>query len=144
MHSKTLTLLTLFAVLLGVVACGGGTTLTPAPMRTEAAPGPPVAVAVGGILCRLRPPSAADRPTGARPEQRPAGDACADRAELAQPDGRGLSREKRGDNADAYLKRHGPPSEAVAVAVTNSRLDGFAQLAEILGTWERIFSGQTE
>jgi hypothetical protein len=73
MHSKTLTLLTLFAVLLGVVACGGGTTLTPAPMRTEAAPGPPVAVAVGGILCRLRPPSAADRPTGARPEQRPAG-----------------------------------------------------------------------
>jgi len=32
----------------------------------------------------------------------------------------------------------------VVVAVTNSRLDGFAQLAEILGTWERIFSGQTE
>jgi hypothetical protein len=32
----------------------------------------------------------------------------------------------------------------VVVAVTNGRLDGFAQLAEILGRWERIFSGQAE
>jgi thiamine phosphate synthase YjbQ (UPF0047 family) len=30
----------------------------------------------------------------------------------------------------------------VVVAVTNSRLDGFAQLAEILGTWERIIYGE--
>ena len=28
--------------------------------------------------------------------------------------------------ADAHLKRHGPPSEAVVVAVTNGRLEGFA------------------
>ena len=32
----------------------------------------------------------------------------------------------------------------VVVAVTNGRLDGFAELAEIFGTWERIFSGQAE
>jgi hypothetical protein len=32
----------------------------------------------------------------------------------------------------------------VVVAVTNSRLDGFAQLAGMFGTWERIFSGQAE
>jgi hypothetical protein len=36
------------------------------------------------------------------------------------------------------VARHGPPSEAVVVAVTNGRLDGFASLAEIFGTWERI------
>ena len=32
----------------------------------------------------------------------------------------------------------------VVVAVTNGRLDGFAWLAEIFGTWERIFQGQAE
>ncbi|MEJ2207462.1 MAG: alpha/beta hydrolase [Anaerolineae bacterium] len=40
MRSKILALLTLFAVLLGVVACGGGTTSTPAPAPTGAAPEP--------------------------------------------------------------------------------------------------------
>ena len=30
----------------------------------------------------------------------------------------------------------------VVVAVTNGRLDGFAQLAEFFGTWERIFYGE--
>jgi hypothetical protein len=40
--------------------------------------------------------------------------------------------------ADAHLKRHGPPSEAVVVAGTNSRLDGFALLTRTFGTWERI------
>jgi hypothetical protein len=52
--------------------------------------------------------------------------------------GRPLSREERGNNADAHLKRNatrsvardGPPSEGV-VAVTKGRLD--------FGTWERIF-----
>ena len=44
--------------------------------------------------------------------------------------------------ADAHLKRHGAPSEAVVVAVTNGRLNGFALLAEIFGTWERIFYGE--
>ena len=38
------------------------------------------------------------------------------------------------DNADAHLKRHGAPSEAVVVAVTNGRPD--------FGTWERIFYGE--
>jgi pimeloyl-ACP methyl ester carboxylesterase len=42
MHSRILTLLTLFAVLLGVVTCGGGT--TPAPTPTEAAPEPAATV----------------------------------------------------------------------------------------------------
>ncbi|HSR29380.1 MAG TPA: hypothetical protein VLY63_02370 [Anaerolineae bacterium] len=42
----------------------------------------------------------------------------------------------KGQAADARLRRHGPPSEAVVVAVTNGRLD--------LGTWERIFSGQAD
>jgi hypothetical protein len=37
--------------------------------------------------------------------------------------GKPLSR-TRGQAADAYLKRHGPPSEAVVVAATNGRLDG--------------------
>ena len=49
---------------------------------------------------------------------------------VAQPHRRGgLSRTDR--TADAHLKRHGPPSAAVVVAVTNGRLD--------FGTWERIF-----
>ena len=38
MQSKTLTLVTLFAVLLGVLACGGGATPTAAPTPPEAAP----------------------------------------------------------------------------------------------------------
>ena len=46
--------------------------------------------------------------------------------------------------ADARLKRHGPPSEAVVVTVTNGRLDGFALLAENFGTWERILGGQPD
>jgi thiamine phosphate synthase YjbQ (UPF0047 family) len=33
-----------------------------------------------------------------------------------------------------HLKRHGPPSAAVVVAVTDGRLD--------FGTWERIFYGE--
>ena len=32
-----------------------------------------------------------------------------------------------GQSADAHLKRHGPPSEAVVVAVTNGHLDGSAE-----------------
>ncbi|MBN1246236.1 MAG: alpha/beta fold hydrolase [Anaerolineae bacterium] len=40
MHSKILILLVLFAVLLGVVACGGGATPTPAPTPAEAVPEP--------------------------------------------------------------------------------------------------------
>ena len=47
------------------------------------------------------------------------------------------------DNADAHLKRQVMGREVV-VAVTNGRLDGFALLAEIFGTWERIFLGQAE
>ena len=46
--------------------------------------------------------------------------------------------------ADAHLKRHGPPSEAVVVAVTNGRLDDSTELAEVFGTWERIFYSQAE
>jgi thiamine phosphate synthase YjbQ (UPF0047 family) len=38
------------------------------------------------------------------------------------------------DNADAHLKRHGPPSVAVVVAVTNGRLD--------FGTWKPISYGE--
>jgi len=30
----------------------------------------------------------------------------------------------------------------VSVAVTNGWVDGFAQLTEIFGTWERIFYGE--
>ena len=41
------------------------------------------------------------------------------------------------DNADAHLKRQIMGREVV-VAVTEGRLDGFAKLAEVLGTWERI------
>ena len=52
---------------------------------------------------------------------------------VAQPHGRGLSREERGDNADAHLKRQVMEREVV-VAVTNDRLD--------FGTWERIFYGE--
>jgi pimeloyl-ACP methyl ester carboxylesterase len=44
MQSKTLTLLTLFAVLLGVVSCDGGATPTPAATPTEAAPQPAATV----------------------------------------------------------------------------------------------------
>ena len=40
MRSKTWTLLTLFAVLLGVLACGGGATPTPAAAPMEATPQP--------------------------------------------------------------------------------------------------------
>jgi secondary thiamine-phosphate synthase enzyme len=47
------------------------------------------------------------------------------------------------DNADAHLKRQVMGREVV-VAVTNGRLDGFAELAEIFGTWEQIFQGQAQ
>jgi len=58
---------------------------------------------------------------------------------VAQPVGRGRLSERRDRMADAHLKRHGPPSETVVVAVTNGRLDGFALLTRTFGTWERIF-----
>ena len=67
------------------------------------------------------------------------GQAC-QRQALAS--GKPLSRTDR--TADGYLKRHGPPSEAVVVAVTKGRLDGFALLTRTFGTWERIFQGQAE
>jgi thiamine phosphate synthase YjbQ (UPF0047 family) len=51
------------------------------------------------------------------------------RRPVAQPHGRGLSREEREDNADVHLKRQIMGREVV-VAVTNGRLD--------FGTWERI------
>ena len=68
--------------------------------------------------------------------------------------GKPLSRKERGNNADAHLKRHGPPSAAV-VAVTNGRIygsterstEGFGRaqprasrqgLAKVVGTRERI------
>ena len=47
------------------------------------------------------------------------------------------------DNADAHLKRQVMGREVV-VAVTNGRLDDSTELAEVFGTWERIFQGQTE
>jgi hypothetical protein len=64
------------------------------------------------------------------------------RRPVAQPHRRGLSREQRGNNADAHLNRQVMGREVVVVAVTNGRLDGFAELAEIFGTWERIFYGE--
>jgi secondary thiamine-phosphate synthase enzyme len=45
------------------------------------------------------------------------------------------------DNADAHMKRQIMGREVV-VAITNGRLDSFAWLAEIFGTWERIFYGE--
>jgi thiamine phosphate synthase YjbQ (UPF0047 family) len=41
------------------------------------------------------------------------------------------------DNTDAHLKRQVMGREVV-VAVTNGRLDGSTELAEVFGTWERI------
>jgi hypothetical protein len=41
-------------------------------------------------------------------------------------------------------KKPWPPSEAVVVAVTNGRLDGFALLTRTFGTWERILQGPAE
>jgi hypothetical protein len=80
-----------------------------------------------------------------------AGPARAHQPVPTQPHGRGLSREERGNNADAHLKRAaqtGCTSQVmgreVVVAVTNGRQDGFALLTRTFGTWERIFSGQAE
>jgi hypothetical protein len=36
------------------------------------------------------------------------------------------------------VANHVPRSEALVVAVTNGRLDGFALLTRTFGTWERI------
>jgi hypothetical protein len=59
--------------------------------------------------------------------------------------GKPLSRTK-GQAADAHLKRNASPSEVrimgreAVVAATNGRLDGSTEgLAEVFGTWERIF-----
>jgi ABC-type phosphate/phosphonate transport system substrate-binding protein len=53
--------------------------------------------------------------------------------------------------ADARLKRNATrrvtrdgPRRAAVVAVTDGRLDGSTELAEVFGTWERIFQGQAE
>ena len=46
-------------------------------------------------------------------------------------------------NATRSVARDGPRRAAV-VAVTNGRLDGSTELAEVFGTWERIFQGQAE
>jgi hypothetical protein len=32
----------------------------------------------------------------------------------------------------------------VVVAATNGRLDGSTELAEVFGTWERVFQGQAQ
>jgi hypothetical protein len=73
---------------------------------------------------------------------------------VAQPHGRGLSRRNLrgqcrcapkagstsrlhfGSTSRLHFAGHGTRRGAV-VAVTNGRLDGFAQLAEVFGTWER-------
>jgi len=43
-----------------------------------------------------------------------------------------------------HPKRHGPPSAAVVVAVTNGHLDGSSEHAEVFGTWEWIFYGELD
>jgi pimeloyl-ACP methyl ester carboxylesterase len=57
MQSKTLTLLSLFVVLLGVLACGGEATPTPAAMPTEVAPQPAATVQP------MATPEATEQPT---------------------------------------------------------------------------------
>jgi thiamine phosphate synthase YjbQ (UPF0047 family) len=52
-----------------------------------------------------------------------------------------MSRGNRGNNADAHLNRQIMGREVV-FAVTNGRLDGSTELAEVFGTWERIFYGE--
>jgi hypothetical protein len=58
--------------------------------------------------------------------------------------------ERSDRNTDAYLKRIASGSKMrimgreVVVTVTNGRLDGSTELAEVFGTWERIFQGQAE
>jgi hypothetical protein len=66
----------------------------------------------------------------AGPQAGPAHKAGCTTAPAKLAPGKPLSREERGDNADAHLKRHGPPSEAVVVAITNGRLD--------FGMWDQI------
>jgi hypothetical protein len=52
--------------------------------------------------------------------------------------------ERSDRNTDAYLKRIASGSKMcimgreVVVTVTNGRLDGSTELAEVFGTWERI------
>ena len=41
-------------------------------------------------------------------------------------------------NVTGSVARDGAPSEAVVVAVTNGRLDGSTELAEVFRTWARI------
>ena len=62
------------------------------------------------------------------------GPSCVYQPIPTQPNRRGRPSRTTGQVADAHLNRHGPPSEAVVVAVTNGRLD--------FGTWERIFQSQ--
>jgi thiamine phosphate synthase YjbQ (UPF0047 family) len=52
-----------------------------------------------------------------------------------------MSRVKRGNNADAHLKRQ-VMGRGVVVAVTNGRPDGSTELTGSFGTWERIFYGK--
>jgi hypothetical protein len=59
---------------------------------------------------------------------RGAGPSCTNQPIPAQPDRRGQRRRP------SEATNHGPPSEAVVVAVTKGRLD--------FGTWERIFYGE--
>ena len=78
------------------------------------------------VCSRLHP--APHAPTSQYQHNRTGEDACPGRRDRGLP---------QASLADAHLKRQVMGREVV-VAVTNGRLDGFAKLAEIFGTWERI------
>jgi hypothetical protein len=59
-----------------------------------------------------------------------------------QDEGQGLAVGKLGRCA-TEKPDHGPRHAAVVV-VTNGRLDGSTELAEVFGTWERIFYGELD
>ena len=63
---------------------------------------------------------------------------CRPRGRLHNRTGEDACPERRDRAADAHLKRQIMGREVV-VAVTNGRLDGSTELAEVFGTWERIF-----